>query len=216
MSYRVLLVDDHKIIRDGLRALLDKESDMAVVAEAQNGRVALQLAGRLEPDVVIMDVSMPDLNGIEAARQIIGEQPGVKIIALSMHSEKQYVVGMLRAGVSGYLLKDTAFEELVKAIRVVCTGKKYLSPDVTDIVLQDYLHTDTTAGDQPAVLLTTREREVLQLIAEGRATREIAVKLYISIKTVETHRKNIMEKLGTHTVAELTKYAVREGITSLE
>ena len=215
MPYRILLADDHKIIRDGLRSLLEKETDMVVAGDAENGRKALQLTRKLNPDVVIMDVSMPDLNGMDAARQILGEHPGVKVVALSMHSEKQYVEGMLKAGVSGYLLKDTAFEELVKAIRVVCSGKKYLSPDITDIVLQDYLHPAATTDDQPAISLTTREREVLQLIAEGRATREIADKLHISVKTVETHRKNIMEKLGLRTVAELTKYAVREGITSL-
>ena len=215
MPYRILLADDHKIIRDGLRPLLEKETDMVVAGDAENGRKALQLTRKLNPDVVIMDVSMPDLNGMDAARQILGEQPGVKVVALSMHSEKQYVEGMLKAGVSGYLLKDTAFEELVKAIRVVCAGKKYLSPDITDIVLQDYLHPAAATDDHPAILLTTREREVLQLIAEGRTTRETADKLHISVKTVETHRKNIMEKLGLRTVAELTKYAVREGITSL-
>ena len=216
MPYRILLADDHKIIRDGLRSLLEKEKDMVVAGEAENGRNALQLTRKLNPDVVIMDISMPDLNGIDAARQILGELPGVKVVALSMHSEKQYVEGMLKAGVSGYLLKDTAFEELVKAIRIVCVGKKYLSPDITDIVLQDYLHPTAAADDQPAILLTTREREVLQLIAEGHTTRETAGKLHISVKTVETHRKNIMDKLGLRTVAELTKYAVREGITSLE
>ena len=216
MPYRVLLADDHKIIRDGLRSLLEKESDMVVAADADNGRKALQLTRKLHPDVVIMDVSMPDLNGIDATRQIIGEQPDVKIVALSMHSEKQFVEGMLKAGVSGYLLKDTAFEELVKAIRVVCAGKKYLSPDITDIVLQDYLHPAASTDGQPDVQLTSREREVLQLIAEGVSTKEIADKLYISTKTVETHRKNIMDKLGLRSVAELTKYAVRSGITSLE
>ena len=216
MPYRILLADDHKIIRDGLRSLLGKEEDMVVVAEAENGRKALQLTRKLGPDVIIMDVSMPDLNGIDAARQIIGEQPGIQIVALSMHSEKQFVEGMLKAGVSGYLLKDTAFEELIKAIRVVCAGKKYLSPDVTDIVLHEFISPTVTTDDQPATALTIREREVLQLIAEGRTTREIASKLNISVKTVETHRKNIMDKLGLHTVAELTKYAVREGITSLD
>ena len=216
VPYRILLADDHKIIRDGLRSLLEKETDMVVAGEAENGRKALLLARKLDPDVIILDVSMPDLNGIDAARQILGEQPGVKIVALSMHSEKQYVEGMLKAGVSGYLLKDTAFEELVKAIRIVCANKKYLSPDITDIVLQDYLHPAATTDGQPTVQLTEREREVLQLIAEGRTTREIADKLYISVKTVETHRKNIMDKLELRTVAELTKYAVREGITSLE
>jgi len=216
LPYRILLADDHKIIRDGLRSLLEKETDMVVAGEAENGRKALQLTRKLNPDVIIMDVSMPDLNGIDAARQILSEQPGVKVVALSMHSEKQFVEGMLRAGVSGYLLKDTAFEELVKAIRIVCANKKYLSPDITDIVLQDYLHPAAANDDKPDVLLTNREREVLQLIAEGRTTRKTADKLHISIKTVETHRKNIMEKLGLRTVAELTKYAVREGITSLE
>ena len=216
MPYRILLADDHKIIRDGLRSLLGKEEDMVVVAEAENGRKALQLTRKLSPDVIIMDVSMPDLNGIDATRQIIGEQPGIKIVALSMHSEKQFVEGMLKAGVSGYLLKDTAFEELIKAIRVVCAGKKYLSPDVTDIVLHEFISPTITTDDQPATALTIREREVLQLIAEGRTTREIARKLNISVKTVETHRKNIMDKLGLHTVAELTKFAIREGITSLE
>jgi DNA-binding NarL/FixJ family response regulator len=216
VPYRILLADDHKIIRDGLRSLLGKEEDMVVIAEAENGRKALQLTRKLSPDVIIMDVSMPDLNGIDAARQIIGEQPGLKIVALSMHSEKQFVEGMLKAGVSGYLLKDTAFEELIKAIRVVCAGKKYLSPDVTDIVLNEFISPNIKTDDQSATALTTREREVLQLIAEGRSTKEVAGKLHISVKTVETHRKNIMDKLGLHTVAELTKYAVREGITSLE
>jgi DNA-binding NarL/FixJ family response regulator len=214
--YRVLLADDHKIIRDGLRSLLEKEKDMVVAGEAENGRQALQLTRKLNPDVIILDISMPDLNGIDAAKQILGEQPSVKIVALSMHSEKQYVEGMIKAGVSGYLLKDTAFEELVKAVRLVCAGKKYLSPDITDIVLRDYLSPPDVKDIEQAPDLTLREREVLQLLAEGRATKEIAERLNISIKTVESHRKNIMSKLNLHTVAELTKYAVRHGITSIE
>jgi len=216
LPYRVLLADDHKIIRDGLRSLLEKEKDMVVAGEAENGRQALQLTRKLNPDVIIMDISMPDLNGIDAAKQILGEQPGVKIVALSMHSEKQFVEGMIKAGVSGYLLKDTAFEELVKAVRLVCAGKKYLSPDITEIVLQDYKQPPDANDHQPANLLSSREREVLQLIAEGRATRVIADILHVSVKTVETHRKNIMDKLGLYTVAEMTKYAVRHGITSIE
>jgi DNA-binding NarL/FixJ family response regulator len=215
MPHRVLLVDDHKIVRDGLKALLEKEADLSVVAEAESGREALKLARKFKPDVIIMDISMPDLNGVDAARQILGENPDGKIIALSMHSQKQYVEGMIRAGVCGYLLKDTAYEELVKAIRLVCAGKKYLSPDVTEVVLSGYLNPAET-GDLPETSLSGREREVLQLIAEGRATREIADALHISVKTVETHRKNIMDKLDLHTVAELTKYALREGITSLD
>ena len=204
------------MVREGLQSLVEKENDLEVVGMADNGRQALLLARRLKPDVVIMDIAMPELNGIDATRQIVAEVPGVKVIALSMHSEKQFVEGMLRAGVVGYLLKESAFEELIKAIRIVCAGKKYLSPDVTDIVLRDYLSPVNEKGSEQAPDLTLREREVLQLLAEGRATKEIAERLNISIKTVESHRKNIMTKLNLHTVAELTKYAVRHGLTSIE
>ena len=204
------------MVREGLQSLVEKENDLEVVGMADNGRQALLLARRLKPDVVIMDIAMPELNGIDATRQIVAEVPGVKVIALSMHSEKQFVEGMLRAGVVGYLLKESAFEELIKAIRIVCAGKKYLSPDVTDIVLQDYLSPVNEKVSEQAPDLTLREREVLQLLAEGRATKEIAERLNISIKTVESHRKNIMTKLDLHTVAELTKYAVRHGLTSIE
>jgi two-component system response regulator NreC len=215
VKHRILLADDHKIVRDGLRTMLELEADIEVAAEAQNGRMAVQLVRKLAPDVVIMDINMPDLNGIDATRQIMAEQPGVKVIALSMHSQKQFVEGMLRAGVSAYLLKDTAFEELVKAVRIVLSGKKYLSPDVTDIVVQDYVQPPADRGISSSEL-TLREREVLQLIAEGRSTREIASALFISVKTVESHRKNIMQKLDLYTVAELTKYAIRTGLTSVE
>lgn len=183
---------------------------------AANGRQALQMTRRLKPDVVIMDISMPDLNGIDATCQIVNEVSGVKVIALSMHSEKQLIDGMLRAGAAGYLLKESAFEELIKAIRIVCGGKKYLSPDVTDIVLRDYLNPSIDNDYSQTPDLTLREREVLQLIVEGCATKEVANRLNISIKTVESHRSRIMNKLDLHTVAELTKYAVRRGITSLE
>ena len=211
MPHRVLLIDDHKIIRDGLRSLLEKETDMVVAGEAENGRKALQLTRKLDPDVIIMDVSMPDLNGIDAARHILATSR-VKVVALSMHSEKQYVEGMLRAGVSGYLLKDTAFEELVKAIRIVCAGKS-TSARILPISSCRIICTPTAAtDDQPAIQLTSREREVLQLITEGRTTREIADKLYISVKTVETHRKNIMDKLELRTVAELTKMLCVRGL----
>lgn len=216
MKRRIFIADDHRIVREGLQSLVEKENDLEVVGMADNGRQALMLARRLKPDVVIMDIAMPELNGIDATRQIVDEVPGVKVIALSMHSEKQFVEGMLRAGVMGYLLKESAFEELIKAIRVVCAGKKYLSPDVTDIVLRDYLSPADEKDSEQAPDLTLREREVLQLLAEGRATREIAERLNISIKTVESHRKNIMTKLDLYTVAELTKYAVRHGLTSIE
>ena len=195
---------------------MEKENDLEVIGMADNGRQTLLQARKLKPDVVIMDIAMPELNGIDATRQIVDELPGVKVIALSMHSEKQFVEGMLRAGVMGYLLKESAFEELIKAIRIVCAGKKYLSSDVTDIVLRDYLNPSIGIDSEQPPDLTLREREVLQLLAEGRTTKKIAERLNISVKTVETHRKNIMIKLDLFTMAELTKYAVRHGLTSIE
>jgi len=215
MSCRILLADDHKIVRDGLKALIGKEAGMEVVAEADTGRKALQLSRKTNPDVVIMDVSMPELNGIDATRQILHDAPQVKVVALSMHSQRQFVEGMLNAGVSGYLLKDSAFEELIDAVRTVMTGRLYLSPDITGVVVSEYLRYRQASDDRPQVQLTLREREVLQLIAEGQSVKVIAEKLHISIKTVETHRSHIMNKLDLHTVAELTKYAIREGLTAL-
>lgn len=212
MKYRILIADDHRIVREGLMSLIEKEADLEIVGMAANGRQALKMTHQLKPDVVIMDIAMPGLNGIDVTSQIVNEIPGVKIIALSMHSEKQLIQGMLRAGASGYLLKESAFEELIKAIRIVCTGKKYLSPDVTGIVLSDYLN-PPSESISPETGLTLREREVLQLIAEGCTTRQIASRLHVSVKTVESHRSNIMHKLNLHSVAELTKYAVRHGIT---
>ena len=216
MSIRILLADDHKITREGLRSLLEKQQDMDVVAEAENGRTAVRLAHELLPNVVIMDVTMSDLNGVEAARQIVGRLPNVKIIALSMHSDSLFVTEMLRSGASGYLLKDCAFNELALAIRAVASGKTYLSPSISGVVVEDYLHRLTKTNSSSSEILTDREREVLQLMAEGKSTKQIALKLSISVKTVETHRRQIMNKLDIHTVAELTKYAIRKGLTSLE
>jgi len=216
MSIRILLADDHKITRQGLRSLLDKQSDMEVVAEAEEGRTAVRLVRELLPDVVIMDVSMPDLNGMEAARQITREFGDVRIVALSMHSDSLFVTEMLKSGASGYLLKDCAFEELALAIRTVVAGKTYLSPSISGVVVDDYLHRLSKADFSGLEVLTSREREVLQLLAEGKSTKQIALKLHISVKTVETHRRQIMNKLDIHTVAELTKYAIRKGLTSLE
>ncbi len=216
MSIRIILADDHKITRQGLRSLLDEQPDMEVVAEAEEGRTTLRLVRELSPDVVIMDVTMPDLNGIEATRQIVGEFDNVKIIALSMHSDTLFVTEMLKSGASGYLLKDCAFEELARAIRAVVAGKTYLSPAISGVVVDDYLHRLSKVDFSDSEVLTDREREVLQLIAEGKSTKRIALKLHISVKTVETHRRQIMNKLDIHTVAELTKYAVRKGLTSLE
>jgi len=216
MSIRILLADDHKITRQGLRSLLEKQPDMEVVAEAEEGRTAVRLVRELVPSVVIMDVSMPDLNGMEASRQIVGEFPNVKIIALSMHSDTLFVTEMLRSGASGYLLKDCAFEELAQAIRTVMDDKTYLSPSISGLVVDDYLHRLSKADFSDPQVLSDREREVLQLMAEGKSTKQIALKLHISTKTVETHRRQIMNKLDIHTVAELTKYAIRKGLTSLD
>lgn len=216
MSIRVLLADDHKIFRDGLRTLIEKEAGMEVVAEAENGRKAVKLAEKLSPNVVIMDVSMPDLNGIEASRKIIAGTSNVKVIALSMHSDRRFVLGMLEAGASAYLLKDCAFAELVSAIRQVVAGNTYLSPKIADVVVKGYLNKVSDTSLSTRTILTSREREILQLLAEGLSAKEIAAHLNLSIKTIETHRRNVMEKLEIHTIAELTKYAIREGLVALE
>jgi DNA-binding NarL/FixJ family response regulator len=216
MHTRILLADDHRIIREGLRALLQKQPDMEVVEEAQDGNAAVRLTEKLRPDIVIMDIGMPDLNGIEATHQIVARVKSAKVIALSMHSDKRFVVEMLKAGASGYLLKDCAFEELVDAIRSVCAGSIYLSHRVTGVVVDEYLHSGSGGGSTAYSLLTAREREVLQLLAEGNTTKTIAYSLSVSTKTVEAHRKQIMKKLDVTSIAELTKYAIREGLTSLD
>jgi two-component system response regulator NreC len=201
----------------GLRSLLEKQADLEVVGEAENGRKAVQMAQEKKPDVVVMDVSMPDLNGIEAATQIKESLPETRVIALSMHSDKRFVMGMLRAGAAGYLLKDCASQELANAIAQVAAGKKYLSPEITGVVIDDFLQGGSSEeGATVASALSAREREVLQLIAEGWSTKQIASHLYVSIKTIETHRRQIMKKLDLHSIADLTKYAIREGLTSVE
>lgn len=215
MSIKIMIADDHEIVRNGLRSLLEKELDMEVIAEADNGRNAVRLALELAPDVVIMDIAMAELNGIEAARQIISALPRTKVIALSMHADKRYVMEMLKAGASGYILKDNAYEELARAIRTALKNHTYLSPQVTETVIGDYVQFALTANDSVFSLLSAREREVLQLLAEGNSTAQIAERLCISVKTVETYRQHIIEKLDIRSVAELTKYAIREGLTSL-
>lgn len=216
MSIKIVLADDHKIMREGLKALLERQEDIQVVAEAENGLEAVRLAQKLKPDLVIMDIGMPGLNGIEATRQIVNEVPDVKVVALSMHSDRRYVIEMLKVGASGYLLKDSASEELTSAIRTVAARQPYLSPKITDVVIKDYLSTLSKGEATAFTVLTAREREVLQLIAEGKTTKQIAMALHVSVKTVETHRQQMMEKLNIRSVAELTKYAIREGLTSLE
>jgi DNA-binding NarL/FixJ family response regulator len=214
MAIKIILADDHRLMREGLRLLLETQPGIEIVAEAENGRETLQLVRKYKPDVVLMDIAMPDLNGIDATRQIVSEFPKIKIIALSMHTNKKFIVEMLTAGASGYLIKDSALEELSKAINTVINNRIYLSPIITSVVVEDYRVSKSPADIVSPVSLTPREREVLQLIAEGKTTKEIAACLNLSVKTIETHRMQMMNKLNMHSVAELTKYAIREGITT--
>lgn len=216
MTTAIVLVDDHKMMRDGLRALLAKHPGLEVVGEAEDGRAAVRMVRRHAVDIVLMDVAMPDLNGIEATRQIKAHAPAVKVIALSMHTDRRFVAGILGAGASGYVHKSSAFEDVVEAIATVAASGFYISPKIVGIVLDDYLRrlAGPEAATRPA--LSSREREVLQLLAEGHGSREIAARLHVSIKTVETHRHHVMAKLGLRSVATLTKYAIREGLTSVE
>ncbi len=212
----ILLADDHQITRDGLRHLIEQQPKLKVIAETDNGQTAVKLAKEKAPMVVVMDVSMPGMNGMEATRQIIMDSPNIKVLALSMHSHRTYVVGMLKAGASGYLLKNCAFDELVTAIATILKNRIYISPAISDVVMEDYLKRLQVDKDSPHVELTSREREVLQLIAEGMKTKEIAARLCIGMKTVEAHRKQIMDKLQIHSIAKLTKYALQEGLTTLD
>ena len=214
---RVLLVEDHTIVRKGLYSLLAAEKDFEIVGEAQNGREAIEKVEVLGPDIVLMDISMPGLNGLEATRQIKKHFPKVNVLILTMHADEEYVFQILQAGASGYILKQSAFEELVSAIRIVWRGESYLSPTVSKTVIDGYLkHASSAKADDGYNILTRREGEILQLLAEGSSTREIADTLCISVKTVETHRSHIMEKLNLHNTAELVKYAIRKGIISAE
>jgi DNA-binding NarL/FixJ family response regulator len=213
---RILLADDHKMMRDGLRAILEKQPGMNVVGEASNGHEAVELARRLSPQVVVMDISMPDLNGVDATRQIVGHMRDVKVIALSMNSDRRYVLAMLAAGACGYLLKDAASEELTRAIRAVVAGQKYVSPFVAEAVIASAVRESGPSLPLEGKALSSREREVLQLLAEGRTSKEIASTLGVAVSTIETHRRQIMDKLGLRSIAELTKYAIREGLTSLD
>jgi DNA-binding NarL/FixJ family response regulator len=215
MTIKIILADDHRIIREGLRALLEKEPGVEVIAEAADGRTTVKLCRELVPDVVIMDITMPDLNGIEATHQILSEMPDIKVIALSMHSDKRFVSEMLNAGALGYLLKDAAFEELSAALGAVNSNQLYLCSQLDS--LEDYLGRVRMAQSfDSSPTLTTREREILQLLAEGKTTHQIASSLCLSGKTVAAHRTQIMSKLGLKSIAELTKYAIREGLTALE
>ncbi len=216
MSIRIIIADDHTIVRHGLTKLLQQEKDVEVIAQAQNGHATLELARELSPDVIVMDVGMPDLNGIDATQQILHENPNIKVLALSMHAGKKFVVAMLKAGASGYLLKDCALEELTTALQTIISGRIYLSPAITDIVVDSYVRQPGEAEQSAFSVLSQREREVLQLMAEGNTTKQIALRLHISPKTVEGHRLRLMSKLNIDNIAQLTKYAIQEGLTSAE
>jgi DNA-binding NarL/FixJ family response regulator len=211
---RILLAEDHAIVREGLRSLLEKQPDMEVVCEAEDGRIAVERARELLPDVVIMDITMPNLNGVEATRKIIKEFPQIKVIALSIHSSRRFVANMLGAGATGYVLKEGLLEELVKAIRAVTAGDIYLSSKITGIVIEDYVI--NLASVAPFSSLASRERKVMKLIAEGKSTEQIALKLLVSTKTIEAIRRRIMEKLDVHTIADLVKIAIVENLVALE
>jgi len=212
---RVLIADDHGIVREGLKALIEKRDDLEVVGEAEDGRLAVDLARQLRPDMIIMDISMPSLNGVDATKAILQNNPKAKVIALSMHTDKHIVKGILDAGACGYVLKSNLFEEVVRAIEAVAAGQHYLSPRVTGVVVGDYV---SGQEDEPGVIkdLTDREREVLQLVAEGKNIKQIALTLHISPKTADAHRRKVMSKLGVSGIAELVKYAIRQGLTSLD
>jgi DNA-binding NarL/FixJ family response regulator len=215
MSIRILLAEDHKIVRQGLRSLLERETDLEIVGEAETGGEALALAAQLGVDLVLMDLTLPDMSGIEATRRIIEELPGVRVIALTMHSDKRFITETLKAGAQGYLVKESATLELVAAIRLVANGGVYLSKSLPALDGDAQAKMDPGKPAAALCLLSPREREVLQKIAEGRSTKEIAFTFGVSVKTIEAQRSQIMKKLELHNIAELTKYALREGLVSL-
>ncbi len=215
MSIRIVLADDHAIVRHGLSRSFQESGGIEVIGQANNGRSAVELVRELSPDVIIMDISMPDLNGVDATRQITGHNPKVKVIGLSMYSGSKYIREMFRAGASGYLLKDCPFEELVEAIKTVAGGKTYVSPSIGEMVIKEYV-SEPGRETSAFTVLSQREREVLQLLAEGKNTKQIGKRLHISPKTVEAHRLKIMEKLNINNTAQLTKYAIQEGLTKPE
>lgn len=216
MNLRLLLCDDHRIFREGLKTMIERKPGLQVIGEAEDGPAAVEYAKELSPDIVIMDISLPKLNGIEATRRIINLRRDIKVIALSMHSDRRFVTETLKAGASGYLVKDSAFDELFSAICAVRAGNTYLSPAITKIVVDGCVHPGFRADQAQDSPLSQREREVLQLLAEGCSTKQIALRIKVSIKTIETFRTRIMKKLDIHTIAGLTKYSIKEGIISLQ
>jgi len=213
MGIKILIADDHKIVREAIGSLINNEFSMELVGEAEDGRTAVQLVRQLQPNVVVMDIAMPNLNGIEATRQIVHEFPDVKVVALSERSDRRSVLEMLKAGASGYVLKQCPFQELACAIRNAASNQMYLSPQISGTVVEGYIHHQAEHDDSAYSVLTPREREVLQLITEGKSTKVIAKELYVSSKTIDWHRSQLMKKLGVQSVAELVKYAINEGLT---
>lgn len=218
MSIRILLVEDHAMVREGLKAVLEKEHDLMVVGQAATGYQAVEAVAQTAPHVVVMDVALPDLNGIEATCQILKTHPQTKIVGISASASQDYLNGMLQAGASAYLLKRSAAEELVQAVRLAVQGKTFLSPEIAGTVVDEHVrsHVPARSNGARSASLTSRERELLQLLAEGNTAKEMANTLHVSVKTIETHRRNVMQKLRLHSVAKLTKYAVREGVTSVD
>ncbi len=216
MASRIVVVEDQSIVREGLCSLLEGSREFDVVGVAGDGRSALGLINQLRPDIVLMDICMPDLNGIEATRQLVADRPSIKICILSVQSDHHVVAEAMKAGASGYVLKDCAFAELLQALEVVAAGKVYVSPDVMGGVVQGYLRDTPHERSDAFALLSAREREVLQLLAEGHTNKTVSERLHLSVKTVESHRGNIMRKVGAKTLADLVKFAIRSGVTSLE
>ena len=215
MSIRILLADDHTVVRDGLRAVLEKQADMTGVGEAADGRDSVRLAEEQSPDVVVMDIAMPNMNGIEATRRILAANPRTNVVMLSMHQDESYVLRSLKAGAKGYLLKDSLRSDVIEAIRTVSQGRSFMTRKVSRILQEDYIRQMERRGLEDSYdLLTDREREILQLVAEGKTNKDVATFLNISLTTVETHRTHILQKLGLHSVPELILYAVRKGIIS--
>jgi len=212
MEIKILLVDDHQILRDGIRNVIEKNSTLKVIGEATDGREAIKLCSQLKPDVVIMDIAMSGLNGVEATNRIVQENSEIKVIALSMHSNKRFVLSMFKAGAYGYLLKDCDSEELIKAIKTVAVNQKYIAQNISGVILNEFL----SGSQEVETILTSREKEILQLIAEGKSSKDIGEILFLSSKTVDSHRKNIMDKLELHSLPELTIYAIKKGLVSLD